>query len=166
EIEEIMKTKFICEHPHPKWFSMSDCSVSLANSFLTFIIDFCIKQDIPFKTKVIDEIWNDYGLIRECCLHRKCVICGKRAQIHHVDTIGMGNNRTEVNHIGRKILPLCVIHHREFHDIGAITFFRKYQVKPIKVDKELAVKLRLESQERVNNTNGDFRETPKTSTNL
>ncbi|KRM89303.1 hypothetical protein FC87_GL000530 [Fructilactobacillus florum DSM 22689 = JCM 16035] len=59
-----------------------------------------------------------------------------------------------------------MIHHREFHDIGAITFFRKYQVKPIKVDKELAVKLRLESQERVNNTNGDFRETPKTSTNL
>ncbi|WP_252895509.1 putative HNHc nuclease [Fructilactobacillus florum] len=147
EIEEIMKTKFIVEQPHPKWFSMSDCSKSLANEFLTFIIDYCIKQDIPFKTRVIDEIQNDYRLVHECLLHRICVVCGKpHADIHHIDTVGRGFNRNKINHVGKRVLPLCRNCHQQFHSMGAITFFQQNKIIPIKLTEDDVISLNLESK--------------------
>ncbi|USS93984.1 putative HNHc nuclease (plasmid) [Fructilactobacillus ixorae] len=166
EVEEIMKYQFIQTMDRPEWFSMADCSESLANEFLTFIIDFCIKNDIPFKTKVIDIIQNDYGLVHDCVLKRICVVCGKpHADIHHVDTVGRGFDRRKINHIGRRVLPLCRTCHQRFHEMGSISFFQQNQILPIKLTADDIKKLGLESNERVDEyaKHGDFKKFQRNS---
>lgn len=146
EIEYLMKCRFMCLMKHPQMFHFGypePCSVTLANNFLTFVIDFCIKEDIPFKTKVIDEIVGDYRLVRECVLHRKCVLCGKLADIDHVKAVGMGRNRRTINQHGMYVLPLCRRCHQRAHQMGHVSFLQAYQLKPIKLDDELIRKLKL-----------------------
>lgn len=93
---------------HPKYFSLGNCSVSLANDFMKYIIDFLITHDIPFKTKVFDEIQGDYGLVRTCVETRKCIICGRPfADIDHFKAVGMGRNRHKINQIGMEVWSLC-----------------------------------------------------------
>lgn len=162
EMEELMKYRYICQLEHPQWFSMADCSMTIATEFLAFIIDFCIKQDIPFKTKVIDEIQNDYRLVHECLLHRICVVCGKpHADIHHIDTVGRGFNRNKINHVGKKVLPLCRNCHQQFHSMGAITFFQQNKIIPIKLTEDDVISLNLESKKQVEyyqeNKNGNYK---------
>jgi hypothetical protein len=73
-----------------------------------------------------------------CLIHKKCVVCGKKADLHHIDTIGMGNDRTEVQHEGRECLSLCREHHQEMHQIGKQEFFEKYHLNTgIKIDKTI-----------------------------
>lgn len=74
----------------------------------------------------------------ECCRHRVCTICGKHADIHHVDVLGAGMNRNHVDHTKRHVMALCRIHHSEIEQIGAEEFSSKYHVPVdgIKLDKE------------------------------
>lgn len=56
EIEELMKYRYMLVMKHPKMFHFGlpdPCSKSFAAEFLTFLIDYCIKEDIPFKTKLL-----------------------------------------------------------------------------------------------------------------
>ena len=63
-----------------------------------------------------------------CLVHKKCAVCGKRADLHHIDAIGMGNDRNEVQHLGREVLSLCREHHTEIHAIGKAEFMAKYHL--------------------------------------
>lgn len=145
EVEQLMKYRYMLVMKHPKMFHLGyqQCSKSFAAEFLTFIIDFCIREDIPFKTKVIDEIIGDYRLVRECVLNRKCVLCGKHADIDHTKAVGMGRNRRTINQHGMHVLPLCRKHHQLAHSMGHVSFMQAYQLKPIKLDDELIKKLKL-----------------------
>ena len=71
------------------------------------------------------------------CLKRVCVVCGKKADIHHVDRVGMGNNRKKISHIGMRVLPLCRLHHQECHNTGDEKFINKYILTTVKVDKKM-----------------------------
>ena len=119
--------------------SLSTCDMTYANGLIDTIINFCIDQEIPFAKKLID----DYGYTFDekqtysMCLKRICVICGSRADIHHVDSIGMGENRKNVSHLGKRALPLCRQHHIECHTIGNEAFINKYQLSPITIDKKI-----------------------------
>jgi hypothetical protein len=54
-------------------------------------------------------------------------------------TVGMGNNRNEVIHIGRKAISICRIHHTEIHQIGEKDFMGKYHLDGgIEIDKTIA----------------------------
>ncbi len=70
-------------------------------------------------------------------LKRMCVVCGNRADLHHIDAVGMGKDRTKISHIGKRILPLCRTHHNEIHNSGNDKFMKKYHLQPITVDKKL-----------------------------
>ncbi|WP_395318918.1 putative HNHc nuclease [Fructilactobacillus frigidiflavus] len=140
----LMKSDFVETMRHPKNFSLADCSVSLANEFMTFIIDFLVANEIPFKTKVFDEIQGNYGLVRRCVENRTCIICGRPgADIDHFKAIGAGRNRRTINQTGMEAWSLCRLHHQERHNIGIVSFAQKYQIKPIRLDKELIEKLNL-----------------------
>ncbi|QWF35112.1 hypothetical protein KME73_06385 [Latilactobacillus curvatus] len=130
-----------------EWFSLSNCSMSLATSYLAFILDFCFEQDIPFRTRTWDMIPTDYHLTLQCLKHRKCVICGKRAQFAHVNAVGMGVNRNKVDHTKRFVMPLCVNHHTEQHNKGINSFINYYHIKPVKPDLETL---------RILNVRGDY----------
>lgn len=118
--------------------SLSSCSVTYANSLIDTIINFCIDREIPFAKELITE--NDYTFDEKqtyaMALKRVCVICGQRADIHHVDHIGMGNNRKKISHIGKRALPLCRNHHTECHSIGD-EFIEKYHLTPFVIDKKM-----------------------------
>jgi hypothetical protein len=83
-------------------------------------------------------------MIYACCMNRKCCVCGKPADIHHItgSKIGMGNDRTEVHHLGREVLPLCREHHEICHS-DEKTFMEKYHLQPVKLDEALCKKLKL-----------------------
>lgn len=157
-MESWFKYQFI-QHKGTEWFSLSDCSMSLATSYLTFILDFCFEEDIPFRTKTWDMIPTDYHLTLQCLKHRKCVICGKRAQFAHVNAVGMGVNRNKVDHTKRFVMPLCVNHHTEQHNKGINSFINYYHIKPVKPDLEtlriLKVRGDYEDEEELDGTTKD-----------
>lgn len=119
--------------------SLSSCSVAYANGLIDTIINFCIDNQIPFSSDLIKE--NQYSFDEKqtyaMALQRYCVICGQRADIHHVDHIGMGNNRKQISHIGKRALPLCRMHHTECHATGENEFIEKYHLTPFIIDKKM-----------------------------
>ncbi len=99
-----------------KQISLSDVttsSVNDANVLLGLVIDFMFEWHVAFE--------NGYELLPrdqeyylfQCCRHRVCMICGNHADIHHVDVIGAGMNRTHVDHAKRHVMALCRKHHSE-----------------------------------------------------
>ena len=125
-------------------FSLSDCSVTVGNYMILTILEFLFQHDIPFRTKTWDSIPNDFPKQMLCIKNRRCVICGKPgADIAHVQTVGMGRNRTKINHTGMYIMSLCRTHHTLQHTIGLKTFMETFHIKPIKVTEEIAKELHL-----------------------
>lgn len=119
--------------------SLSTCSMTYANGLIDTIINFCIEQEIPITRKYI----VDYGYTFDAkqaysmALKRICMICGQRADIHHVDHIGAGNNRNKISHVGKRALPLCRCHHGECHDTGEDKFIELYHLTPFVIDKKM-----------------------------
>lgn len=66
---------------------------------------------------------------------KKCAICGREGEIHHVDTIGMGNDRRKVDDSDYRKICLCRQHHTEAHNIGMTEFESKYKVYGIKFEE-------------------------------
>ena len=62
--------------------------------------------------------------------------------VHHLNgsTVGMGNDRSKVSHVGRMVVCLCREEHGEIHTIGEKAFFDKHHIVPIKLTEE-SVKL-------------------------
>ena len=124
--------------------SLSSCSMTYANGLIDTIINFCIEQEIPFARKLIEE--NKYSFtakqIYAMTLKRVCCVCGMRADIHHVDAVGMGRNRRKIDHTGLRVLPLCRNHHTETHQIGNDSFIERYHLEPITVDEKMNLFIR------------------------
>ena len=124
-----------------KQISLSDTtesSVSDANMLLDLVIDFMFEWHVPFKEgyKLLPREQEFY--LFQCCRHRVCMICGNRADIHHVDVIGAGMNRNNVDHTKRHVMALCRTHHSEIEQIGPAEFSAKYHVPVdgIRLDEE------------------------------
>ncbi|MCG0905918.1 hypothetical protein IMAU10382_02635 [Lactiplantibacillus plantarum] len=134
-----------------KQISLSDTtesSVSDANQLLSLVIDFMFEWHVPFNEgyKLLPREQEYY--LFQCCRHRVCMICGNRADIHHVDVIGAGLNRTHVDHTKRHVMALCRVHHSEIEQIGSVAFSAKYHVpvEGIKLDKETLKRIGLKGK--------------------
>lgn len=119
--------------------SLSNCSMSYANGLIDTIITHMIEREVPISKATLNDNKYNFTLqqIYAMTLKRVCAVCGTRADIHHLDKIGMGNNRNKVSHLGRRILPLCRTHHNEIHNTGDVKFMEKYHLEPIIVDEKL-----------------------------
>ena len=116
-----------------EYFSLSNCDMTTARLFITYLIDFCFKWNVPFKGKGLD-VADDIGKYLWLCIkHRKCAISGQKADIHHVDAIGAGRNRNHVDHSKHLMIALSRQYHQEAHNIGWETFKKKYHVFGIKL---------------------------------
>jgi hypothetical protein len=137
EIKALAKYDFIAS-VGCNYFSLSDCSVTTANEFLTFLVDFCLQHDIPSMDNLIDRSPDISKYIYSCLAHKRCAVCGGKAELHHAeDRIGAGRNRNEITHTGMRAQPLCRKHHNEAHTIGQLTFNKKYHIFGIKIDLDL-----------------------------
>ena len=136
EVKEIMKCDFIaatgCEE-----FSLSDVDMTTARLFLQHVIEFCILWGIPTQGSLLERAPDVARYIYLCAVNKRCCISRKKAELHHVDAVGMGRNRKEIIHLGMDVIPLSSTLHKEIHTIGKEAFFEKYHVFGVKADEEI-----------------------------
>lgn len=111
-----------------KIFSLSNAPMSLVAEFQRYLVRFIVDNDVPLKFPLLNYVDDIKDYTYSCLIHKKCVICGKHADLHHIDAIGMGNDRNDVQHIGREVMSLCREHHTEIHLLGKSEFMEKYHL--------------------------------------
>lgn len=136
ETKIIMKYYFI-EKTGAPFFSLRNVDKTTARRFLEFIIEFCIRYDIPTSRPLL-KVTPDIQKYVYLCMQKKiCVITQKPAELHHVDAVGRGRDRKEIIHIGYRVLPLCREMHTLAHSMGNIQFLQRYKLEPIRLNKQL-----------------------------
>ena len=119
-------------------FSLSDCDMTTAREFITYLIDFIIEHDVPTQTPLIELCDDISRYVYACLMHKKCAVCGaNHVDLHHTQAVGAGRNRDEIFQIGMPVLPLCREHHMESHNIGQKSFLDKYHLQPIGLTVEI-----------------------------
>lgn len=146
----IQKREFIEKHLEglqKELFSLSDCDVTTAREYITYLIDFCLEFNVPTHTPLAEMCDDIQRYVYSCLVRKACAVCGKKADLHHVDRVGMGRDRTEINHIGMQALPLCREHHQEAHQHGDAMLVDKYHLTTVAIDERIAKVYRLKSKE-------------------
>lgn len=119
-------------------FSLSDCDVTTAREFINFLVEFIIENDIPTRVPLFENCEDIERYVYTCLMRKKCAICGRQAELHHVDAVGTGRNRKKICHIGMRALPLCREHHTEIHAVGQEDFLKRYILEPVRIDERIA----------------------------
>jgi hypothetical protein len=136
-----MKIKFLAEdleQTADKIFSLASAPMSLVAAFQRFLVNFVLEWDIPTDFSLLDMVDDVGDYIYGCLVNKKCVICGRPADLHHVERVGMGRNRDEIIHEGMEVLPLCREHHTEAHTMPDKDFFERYHLPGgIEADKTI-----------------------------
>ena len=141
EIKEAFKLEFWADKVDKiadKVFSLSNAPMSLVAEFQRFLIKFVLANDVPLSFSLLEYVDDTRDYVYQCLIHKKCCICGKRADLHHLDCVGIGNDRNEVQHLGREVMPLCRVHHGEYHNKGKQEFLSLYHLDGgIEADKTI-----------------------------
>lgn len=139
EVKDMMKFNFIGSLVEDmNTFSLSNAPMSLVAAFQTFLARFIVAHDVPTRRPMLEYVDDIDDYVLACLTQKKCVICGKKADLHHCDAVGMGRDRTEIIHEGMSVLPLCREHHTEIHTIGKADFFKRYHLNGgIEADKTI-----------------------------
>lgn len=139
--KEWLKLKFLLEDLEgtaDQIFSLATAPMSLICAFQRFLVRFILDWDIPTKFSLLDMVDDVGDYIYACLISKTCVICGRPADLHHVDRVGMGRDRTDILHEGLEALPLCREHHAEAHTMPDSAFFDRYHLPGgIALDKTL-----------------------------
>lgn len=127
ELKEKMKYLYI-EKTGKEMFSLATCSIETAGQFLDVIIDFSLANSIPLRESALERTGDIFNYLVSCIHHKRCCICGRPADIHHLDAIGMGNDRKHYDDSGNEIIALCRKHHTIAHTKGRESFCSLYHV--------------------------------------
>ena len=131
-----------CDLLNINLFSLSTCDVSTARDFISYLIDLVIENDIPCRDSLLNRCDDIDRYLYSCVEHRKCAICGHKADIHEVERVGMGRDRRQIHHLGQLVQPLCRQHHCEVDQLGQISFNAKYHLSEgIRLDENLCKKI-------------------------
>ena len=119
-------------------FSLSNAPMSIVAEFQKWLARFIVRNDIPTRKSLLEYVDDVPDYIYACLISKKCVICGRKADLHHVDRVGMGRDRDDIIHEGMLALPLCREHHDEAHTIPDSEFISKYHLtEGIEIDKTI-----------------------------
>ena len=139
--KEWMKLKFIVEDLQltaDRMFSLSNAPMSLVAAFERFLVRFILDWDIPTPFSLLKFVDDIADYVYACAISKKCVVCGRRAELHHIDRVGLGRDRHDIVHEGMETLPLCREHHTEIHTSGDKSFLEKYHIDSgVVLDKTL-----------------------------
>ena len=148
-MKEMLKLMFVGEaETLRRSFSLSDCDMTTERLFITYLIDFCLLHGVDVGEPLYQLSEDIPRYVWACLMNKRCAVCGRKAELHHVDAVGMGRNRKEICHIGMRALPLCREHHTEIHSIGQEDFLRRYFLEPVKIDERIADVYRLRKKNR------------------
>lgn len=139
DVKEIMKFDFIASLVDDmRHFSLSDAPMSTVAAFQKFLARFIVAHDVPTRRPMLEYVDDVQDYVYACLINKKCPVCGRHADLHHVEAIGAGRNRDEIIHEGMEVLPLCREHHTEIHTTGKTDFFKKYHLNGgIQADKTI-----------------------------
>ena len=93
-----------------------------AKEYISFLIDFALQHDIELSDPGLQRTDDIERYLWSCIKHKRCCLCGKPADIHHVDSIGRGQDRRNYDDSEHKKMALCRLHHSEAHNIGVDSF--------------------------------------------
>lgn len=124
-------------------FHLSTATVSEASAFITMLVEIIVENGIPTKEPLYQMCEDVEKYVYACLMNKKCCVCGKKADLHHVDQVGMGYNRETKPQLGALVLPLCREHHMEYHSTGGTAFGKKYHVSPVPMDKRIAQRYKI-----------------------
>lgn len=130
-----------------EYFSLSDVDMTTAKEFINYLIEFCFAHTVPTKDTTLNYSDDLYKYLYLCLEHRKCAICNAKAQVHHVDRVGMGRDREDIVHVGMRAIALCYEHHNEAHQ-SEKELFEKYHIHGIPLDRYLCDRLNLNTEVR------------------
>lgn len=122
------------------YFSLAELTMTQAGEFLDWMLEWCMTNDIPISEKLSARCDDIARIMYACVMHKRCAVCGAASDLHHVDALGMGADRTEAHHGMRRVMALCRVHHGEAHTIGNAAFCEKYKLTPVKADKKICRK--------------------------
>lgn len=139
---------YFCAESGENDFSLSNCSVTVAREFITYLVNFCLENDVPCMDRLINNAEDIGAYLYSCLIHKRCCLCGGPAELHHADgsRIGMGRNRLEIPHIGLGAYALCRKHHSEAHTLPQDEFNAKYHIYEIKIDAPIVDAYKLKKE--------------------
>ncbi|QBE95255.1 hypothetical protein PMF13cell1_00770 [Blautia producta] len=110
------------------YFSLSTCSMDVAREFINTILEYAIEHGIPLSERGVERADDIGRYLYYCVKHKKCAVCGRDGEIHHVDAIGMGRDRRTVDDSSCRKICLCRTHHTIAHQRGMRAFEQMYHV--------------------------------------
>lgn len=138
-VKELMKFRYCGEYKIKKYFSLSDITKEEATRLIEYTLDYCMKSDIGIKKSTHKMILSQVQKRNYMeVIYKKCFICGSNeGQLHHINTIGIGNERNEYITVGQPVMCLCQEHHTEIHRTGNQKFKEKYNTEDIILNNEM-----------------------------
>ena len=130
-------TQHYCRLADIDLFSLSDVDMTTARDFIDWLVELCVAHGIPCIDTLLNRCEDIGRYLYACVANRRCAVCGAKADIHHVDSVGSGVDRRKTHHLGARVQPLCRKHHGEVESTGQATFDRKYCMDSIKLDEHL-----------------------------
>lgn len=127
-------------------FSLSErspdaVSKSIAGDFIDWLVELCITCGVPCTDTLLNRCEDVTRYLYACVMHRTCAVCGKPADIHEWDRVGIGRDRDTIHHAGQRVQPLCRVCHGEAHDMGQQTFDELHHITWIRLTEEMCEKL-------------------------
>lgn len=157
--KEYLKLKFLVEDLEStadQLFSLSNAPMSLVCAFQRYLVHFIVDWDIPCSFSLLEFVDDTQDYIYACLVAKKCCVCGKKSDLHHVDRVGL-QSRERMIHEGLEALPLCRYHHTEVHQMGQREFNKRYHIdNGVKLDKALCKLYRLKSMEEQENVEQSY----------
>ena len=111
--------------------SLSNCTITQAREFINTLIQFAIENGVQLSDKGVNLTDDIARYLYYCIMHRKCAVCGRAGEVHHVDAIGRGFDRTKVDDSKKRKICLCREHHTQAHNLGNDRFMKLYHVEGI-----------------------------------
>lgn len=124
-------------------FSLSDVDVTTASLYISYLVDFVLENGVPTRQPITELCEDIQAAVYAAAIHKRCIVCGQKAELHHVDRVGMGGDRHDMCHIGMRALPLCREHHCEAHQHGDGALMEKYHLETVVIDENIAKKYRI-----------------------
>lgn len=117
-LRQLMTLAF-CLYNDIALFSLSDCSVETAREFISYLIEFCVEQDIPLTDSLLERT-DDISKYLYMTLRKEiCCICGTKGVTYTLDR-------------EKNKMCLCNEHYEQAKTKGLKTFQDIYKVYGIK----------------------------------
>lgn len=119
EVESIKYALYedYCKAVGRDFYRTQTSSITDMRLFINWLLKF-LATEYSFSI-ALDHVHDDfiqqwtYAMV----MARKCVVCGANgADIHHIDRVGMGRNRKNMDHSKKRVISLCRKHHSEVHN--------------------------------------------------